>query len=282
MPRVLRNTVAGVLSPQWVGLSGIPVEPDTGTVVAALTRLDGTVLPAPVVSPAEIRGQAGRYYAKLTQAHTSQLDIQTLVWTAEIGGDDVSQTQEVLIVGGMLVSPVRLYSEPDMSNKDPWLLNEVCEEINDLCEDYCNVAFAPRLSRETFNYTRSGSVAFRWAEVASLVLAVGDGINIANGLFDLRGSVLRTPSYGWPWRELVVSYQHGLAAPPPKLAREALGAARETVLTRATRSPRGTISEITGGTVVRYSTPNLAEGRPTGYLTLDPLLELERRPIGIA
>jgi hypothetical protein len=46
--------------------------------------------------------------------------------------------------------------------------------------------------------------------------------------------------------------------------------------------PRQTISETTAGTVVRFSTPDIGMARPTGYLTLDPVLENERLPIGFA
>lgn len=275
MARVLKDTYAGVLSGPFVGLTGVPVTPSAEPTVA-VSRYDGTVLAPPDVTAAE--GLAGRYYAALTPAHTDQLDLLTLEWTATVEANTVKQRQIVYVCGDILVTAARLYSEPDMATKPPWLLAEVTDELTDYCEAYCGVAFGDRLEREVLPAQRGGAVSLRWAGVQALVSVVGDSNPVDTSLLELRASVLRTAG-GWPWTSTTVVYRHGRPV-PPKLAREALKAAREEVLQRAARTPRQAVSEITGGTVVRYSTPDYAAGRPTGYLTLDPILEHERVPLG--
>lgn len=276
MPRVLLDTFAGVLSGPFVGLTGVPVTP-TAEPTVTCTSYDGTVLAAPDVSPAE--GLAGRYYAALTPAHTSQLDVLELEWTATVDSHTVKQRQTVYVCEDVLLTAARLYGEPDMATKPAWLLVEVADELCDYCEHYCNVAFGQRLEREVVPWQRGPAVALRWASVQGVLSYTGDGNPLETTLFDLRGSVVYTGG-GWPWTATTIVYRHGRPV-PPKLAREALKAAREEVLQRAARSPRMAISEVTGGTTVRYSTPNYAEGRPTGFLTLDPVLEDARVPIGV-
>jgi hypothetical protein len=117
--------------------------------------------------------------------------------------------------------------------------------------------------------------------VQSLISAVGDDIDVLDRL-QLLGSVLWTQGRSWPWENTLVTYQHGEPWGNERLHWEALQAARQDVLSRSARMPRQTISETTAGTVVRFSTPDIGMARPTGYLTLDPVLENERLPIGFA
>ena len=164
-----------------------------------------------------------------------------------------------------------------MAKHPAWLLTEVADELTGYCEDYCGVAFGARLEQETLAWQRSSSRRLQWAAVRSISSLVGDAATIDPSVYELRSSVLVVGS--WPWTTATVTYLHGRRT-PPRLAREALNAARETVLARGARSPRQVISETVDGTVVRFSTPDPLAGRPTGFLGLDPLLELERVPLG--
>lgn len=281
MPRALLHSYAGILSPVFVKLNGMPTEPAAPPTVTC-TRLDGTVLAAPAVSTeTEL---SGRYFAALQPAvHTNQLDRLKLVWTATVDTESVQAEQFVYVVSDMLVRPASLYGEPDMNSKAPWLLTLACEAINDYCEDYCNKAFGLRVEQQMIrrSQTRNGRFPLRWGYVQSLTAAAGDEIDVLDRL-ELVGSVLSTGWSSWPWDTLVVTYLHGQERFSQKLVWEALQAARQDVLSRSARTPRQAISETTAGTVVRYNTPDLMHARPTGYLTLDPVLEQERLPLGFA
>jgi hypothetical protein len=279
--RVLQSSLIGALSPIFQKLNGMPGVPDTAPSVSCL-RLAGTVLPAPdVVEETELQG---RYYAKLLPLiHTDQLDRLTLEWDAVIDGETTNAKQYVWVVDGMLVTPAQLYGEPDMNSKPPWLLTMVCDAINDYCESYCNKAFGSKIDQEAILWAqaRGGRYPLRWGRVQSLISAVGDDIDVLDRL-QLLGSVLWTQGRSWPWENTLVTYQHGEPWGNERLHWEALQAARQDVLSRSARMPRQTISETTAGTVVRFSTPDIGMARPTGYLTLDPVLENERLPIGFA
>lgn len=280
--RVLQSSFAGALSPVLAKTNGMPGVPDTDPTVAC-ERLDGTALAAPaVVAETELEG---RFYARLLPAvHTNNVDRLKLTWSATVDGEDTQAVQYVWVVSDMLVRPAELYSEPDMSSKPPWLLSIVCESINDYAETYCNKAFGLRVDQETIKLrqVRNGSFLLRWGFIQGLLVANGDSVDVLDRL-ELIGSVLSSGSFSWPWDTLVVTYLHGQEFNVnQKLRWEALQAARQEILARSARSPRQALSETTAGVVVRYSTPDIGAARPTGYLTLDPVLEHERLPIGFA
>lgn len=280
MPRVLQTSRIGVLSPTFAKLNGMPGEPDAPPTVA-VTRYDGTALTAPTVTPED--DLDGRYYAVLLPGlHTNELDRLKLEWSATMNGETTLATQYVHVVSDMLVKPAQLYGEADMNSKPPWLLTAVCDAVNDYCESYCNKAFGTRVEVENVlrGNVNQGRYPLRWGYVQSLLLGMSDDLVITDQL-TLSGSVVDA-GWSWPWDTVALTYLHGQVDFSQKLAWEALQAARQDVLSRSARTPRQAISETTAGTVVRYSTPDLLHARPTGYLTLDPVLEQEHLPIGIA
>lgn len=279
--RALQHSLIGALSPRFAKLNGMPTEPDAPPTVTC-TTLDGTVLVAPDVVPET--DLQGRYYAKLLPSvHTASIDRLKLVWTATIEGTPTEAIQYVWVVSDMLVRPADLVTEGDMNSKPPWLLADVCESINEYCERYCNKAFGLRVDTENIksSQARQGRYALAWGHVQGLLVATGDTFDIIDRL-ELLGSVVWTGGRSWPWDSVDLTYIHGKEFGNERLKWEALAAARQDVLSRSARMPRQAISETTAGTVVRYSTPDLGALRPTGYLTLDPVLELERLPIGFA
>ncbi len=279
--RITVGSTAGVLSPIFTKVNGMPGVPTVDPTVV-VTRLDGTTLAAPTVSPeVELNG---RWYAVLTPTHTSQIDRLTLEWTATVDGNVVKATDYAWVVSDILVRPAELYGEPDMNTKPPWLLVLCAEAVNDYCESYCNRAFGVRVDQELINFSmvRNGGYPLRWGGVSTLVTALGDSDDVLDRLQVAGGVVSTGRSLSWPWDDVVLTYRHGQPTTNGKLRWEALQAARQDVLARSSRSPRSAISETTAGVVVRYSTPDLLYARPTGYLTLDPVLEHERIPIGFA
>jgi hypothetical protein len=72
--------------------------------------------------------------------------------------------------------------------------------------------------------------------------------------------------------DVVVAYDHGYDQPPPLVLRACRQYVRSCALADLSGMPRDVIGQSIDGGYTRYSTPDKAAGRPTGYLEVDRLL----------
>lgn len=152
-------------------------------------------------------------------------------------------------------------------------------------ESYRGVAFTPRVATEQvwLGYGSSERLVLSWPKVRSITSVTVDGTAIDSSLFQVTdvGDVFALG--GFYGLTATVVYSHGYDVPTdgnswPGSAM-LLQACRTYVRSKAklekSNVGRDQISAIgpEGGTI-QYSTPNIAQGRPTGYLEVDELLNL--------
>lgn len=151
-------------------------------------------------------------------------------------------------------------------------IESLVSEFEEIAERYRGVAFTPRSYTETISAPGSTVILTRYPlrSVTSFTVD-GDAGTVADLTVDAQLGTI----YGGGWASatpLVVVYSYGLDEPPAVLLR----ACTEYVaaVARADRSgqSRDVISQSFDGGFTRYSTPSWGDGRPTGFLEVDRLL----------
>lgn len=286
--RTARATTATVTSPTFVDADGEPADCDDDPTVTA-TRDDGTALDAPDV--ASIEGEDGIYSATLTHdGHTNRLDELTLVWVGEVAGHHQEFTQLVEVVGAHYVTLAELRAQKgieDPAKFPAWKLAELRDEFADNVERICDDAFVRRYQRDELAGGCGHRLALTELKPRTVLAVTVDGVaqDPAEFTFDGHHLVWTADTFPAPTtatgpRNVTVVYERGDDAPPAKLRGEALRGIRSDALAWAAEKDggRGEISSSFEGVTIRFSTPDPARGRPTGVLTLDPVLvELMQR-----
>lgn len=164
-------------------------------------------------------------------------------------------------------------------------LEDLVAEFEEIAEDYCGVAFIPRTVTEVVTMTCSDVVilqpkitavsALTIDGTASTAYSIDDASNAAAGLL-----ILDSRTTG----DVSVTYTHGFATLPATVSRACVQYVRACALRDDSNVTRDVISVGFEGGSTRYSTPDPAAGRPTGYIEVDRLLNSTgwRRPPGIA
>lgn len=75
---------------------------------------------------------------------------------------------------------------------------------------------------------------------------------------------------------LTAVYTHGLAEPTPGVAGACLDYVDRRIATDTSGTSRDVLAQGADGATTRYSTPNRAAGRETGFLQVDALLDSEQ------
>jgi len=254
----------------------------TGTPTAVCTTADGQELsPAPVCtvvgSSVSIR--------LLAASHTDELDRLLVSVDAVVDSLPATAEVEVEVIGSLIVTRGALRAEPGMTDLTRFpdqLLDEVIDEWSEHVEDLCNVRFTPGYDIEHHRGTGLGFLLLEhnaprviravWID-GELVAGTRYTLDPSAGFLELEGTFPRGAA-------VEVHLESGLDRPPPKLSRELKKVCRSEVFSRGAQAPSNAISETSpdGGVSIRYSTPDPAAGRWTGYLTLDPLITELRRP----
>lgn len=153
-----------------------------------------------------------------------------------------------------------------------------------VAEGYRGVAFTPRSATQTLTLwgCTHSTLRLTWPKVRSVTSVTIDGTLIAASAYSLTdlGGVYSTS--GFYGQSAVVVYSHGFDLPSSATwpgAGLLLEGCRQYVRSKAVldraKVGRDQLSATgpEGGTI-RYSTPNAAEGRPTGYLVVDEYLNM--------
>ncbi len=177
-------------------------------------------------------------------------------------------------------TPATLKSRmPALAAIDDVELADLIAEFTDLAEDYLGTAFTPRTAvTETVHLDEDRWLELRWNNVTSVTsISIANGtatvtltpssldLNLADGVVDLRGCYTGTAT---------TVYAHGLATAsmPKALLRACREYVRACALADQSNVPRDVIYQSYDGMTTRYSTPDPAKGRPTGFMEVDRLL----------
>lgn len=165
------------------------------------------------------------------------------------------------------------------------LIASYVSEFEGLAEQYRGVAFTPRNTTEQLEAPSGvGRVTLSWPRVRGVTLVTVDGVEIDNTTYRLQpastvaSSVTFTATGQWPTGLVVVSYQHGYDIPA---AGDPVGAivragcteyVKSVAAARPQPSGREVLATGVDGGWTRYSAPDAARGRPTGWVEVDRLL----------
>lgn len=159
-------------------------------------------------------------------------------------------------------------------------LDDYIAEFEELVENYRGVAFEPRTATETVDLPDSGAtgIVLDWPQVRSITSVVVDGDTVDDETYRLDSSGRLVPdgtATVFTGTTLTVTYSHGLTEPGPALLRACREYVRATALADRSNVGRDVIRQSAGEMTTQYSTPNPAEGRPTGFLEVDRLINLQ-------
>lgn len=173
----------------------------------------------------------------------------------------------------------------DVADTTKWpdaTLNRYVASFEELVEDYRGVAYEPRTATETFLLDeRSCSLRLAWPQVRSITSVTetspavgGSATTVSSTLytFDADAGLVLYPTGFLTGSKVVVVYSHGFAAPPDSLVEATLEYVRCRAMQGRSGVARDVIAQNVEGLTTRFSTPDKAAGRPTGYLDVDRLL----------
>lgn len=292
MTRILKASQYTLTSPTFVGADQETPEDCATTPTCAVTREDGTALTAATVSNSS--SSNGVYTAAITTTHTSQLDRLTVTWTGTAGSQVQVYTTELEVVGGHYVTLPEIRAEAGLDDAQRFpraLLEEIRDEYEDLVERICGVSFVRRYERDVLDGNADYVLPLSKLYPRSIISVKVNGTSQTAADFTLYDhgairwdvSTFQRPDGTSGYRNVAIAYEHGYDAPPPKLRRELLKAIRNEATSRRSDMPTNQISQVYEGMTIRFSTPDRKAGRPTGILSLDPVLvELSEKVPGIA
>lgn len=276
--RVLRSTAIKITSPTFVSDDGETPEDCASTPTATVAHEDGTSLAA--LSPAS-GASDGEYTATLTATHTANLGRLTVTWTGTVDSLVQVYTQDVEVVGAHVCSIVELRNLKGLDDTTKFPLEVLRGERDywtELIEDACGVSFVPRYQRDVLDGDGTNRLALSKIHPTSVVSVTVEGTSQTTSEFTLDdegairwdgGTFTRSSTPG----NVVVAYEHGYPSCPEDVRRPLLQVIRASIARTRQDAPNDAISEtFDGGSTIRYSTPNAAQGRPTGNLALDAAL----------
>lgn len=289
MHRALKATHYKLLSPVFTDLDEVPTDADA-TPTCAVVNAAGSTLTTPTVSA--VSDTDGRYWALLTDTvHTAALDELAVTWTADVGGYQRTFSEVVEVVGAHYCSIADIRDEPSMADVQQFptaKLIEIRNDVEQLIEDALGWALVPRFRRQSFYGDGSDRVVLPTPKPSSVLFVSIDGTSVSTANFEIDaynnelvytdGTFTKTTD-GAP--NVVVAWVHGESAPAPKIRTEAIRLIRNEAMARITDQPTNQISQIFEGTTIRFSTPDPANNRPTGILTLDPIIVNMRGVAGV-
>lgn len=288
--RIVKASTYTLASPVFVASDNETPTDCGSTPTCTVTRADGTALTAATVTAA---AGDGRYTAAITTTHTSRVDTLTIVWTGTVDSHTQVYTSELEVVGGRYAQIPELRAMPNLENTGKFttaMLLEELENCEDIVERITGVAWVRRYARESLQGDGTGSLLLRWPKAASVIAVTVDGVAQTVSEFSVDGRLLVWESKTFPVSSdgapnVIVDYEHGYQVPAPKLAREVKKWCRNELLARFSDQPSDQIRQVFDGLTIQFSTPDPARGRPTGILTLDPVLtapDIMHRTPGIA
>jgi len=225
--------------PTDIAASGVPT--------VAVERADGTTLAAPTATAGT---RPGEYQITLTAAtYTDAIDRLKITWTATVDGLAIEDVKYVDVVGSRyftLGQFRRMEGLSDNRKYPDFYMERVRAEVEVAFEAYCEVSFAPKYGRDTYDswdFDSKHGIFTRSTPAISLISVVLDGV--AETLTDLwsvsKSGQVRADSFqptaNSLGQDLVISYTHGFDSTPADLQRVALRYARQLAIINVSTVP---------------------------------------------
>ena len=213
----------------------------------AVERADGTALAAPTATAGT---RPGEYQITLTAAtYTDVIDRLKVTWTATVDSLALVDVTYIDVVGSRYFTLGQIRNLEGLSDarKYPdFYLERVRAEVEVSFEQYCEVSFAPKHGRDTFDswdFDSKFGIFTRSTPVSSLLSVVLSGV--AETLTDLwsvsKSGQVRAESFqptaNSLGQDLVISYIHGWDITPADLQRVALRYARQLAIINVSTVP---------------------------------------------
>lgn len=273
----LRNT-AGPL--QVTFYSGETASNASGDVTVTVTGLGGTSIASAGTATMGTAIGTGVYLYDLDPQ--AELDLLTASWSGTFGGETQVQTTTYEVQGAFHVaaSELRAMSGLSSTTNFPYArLVAVRRWWEDLCENYCGVAFVPRYGYDVLDGSGSDTIMLSHLHPTSLRWVKIDGALVADTsewvLYD-SGKLVRDD--GGTFRadrgNVVVKYEHGHHAPPSDLKEAALTAIRYKLIGDRSGIPERATTMVTD--VGSYTLSLAGMNRPTGMPEVDAVLAAYR------
>lgn len=278
---ILTGNTSTVSSPAFVSAGEVATDCDS-TPTCTVTRANGTILAAAAVAQSDVG--SGIYQATLTAAvHCTRVDVLTLTWTGLVSAAARQFVQTVEVVGAhyFTIPELRAMKGLEDTGKFPTtLLVELRAMYEEYIAEIVGTSFVPRYQRDLIDGNGANVINLSRQQATSLI-----GVTINGDVIDTAGLTLyqwgqlryNSRPFQWPTnstggRNVVVEYVHGYPAPPVAVKREVMKAVRSECLASKSSDTYSVIRETYDGRTLQFSTPDPSKGRPTGILTLDPVL----------
>lgn len=159
-------------------------------------------------------------------------------------------------------------------------LADYIAEFEELVENYRGVAFTPREATEAVDLPEAGAtrISLTWPQVRSITSVTVDGDVADTDTYRLTADgrlVVDGSLVAFTGTELVVVYEHGYSSPSPALLRACREYVRTVALADRSNVGRDVIRQSGSDMTIQYSTPDPAAGRPTGFLEVDRIINLQ-------
>ena len=261
MDRVVRGTGRDIFA-TFYGAGGEAVNPTPDSATVTIVRDDGTSVVAD--QPAVDEG-TGRFRFRLTPAHTAQLDLLRVRWTATVEGS--AQTIETLVevCGGVFFSmaEARALGPKSLGDAAKYPAERILAArtmAEQALEDAGGVAFVPRYARERRDGSGSARVrlsrrrvrAVRSLKIAGAALSSAE---LAEVVPHASRFLYRPAGFPAGVSNVDVAYEHGHDAPPLRAGPGVLALAKR-LLVEGPFDDRATSLTTNAGTFT-YVTPGV-------------------------
>jgi hypothetical protein len=161
---------------------------------------------------------------------------------------------------------------PGISDATDGAIEALIAEFEQLAERYLGVSYLTREAVHT-GFPVDGVLELPHLQVVSVESLVDENDTaVTYKLNKRRGTIYDLRHHG----ELTAEYTHGLNAPTPRLLGACARWVERMIVVDRTGTSRDVLSQSFESGTTRYSTPDWAAGRPTGFLQIDADLNAER------
>ncbi len=166
-------------------------------------------------------------------------------------------------------------------------LNALVAEFEEIAEQYRGVAYVSRTATEIHTFhTVTKTLVLRHPKATAITSITVDGTALDSTSYHLETEVgiVRYDGVFSNYYPATVVYTHGFSAVPERLQRATARYVAAVLRSEESGTSRDVLSQNFDGGTTRYATPDVAAGRPTGWLEVDRLLNSldDYRPMGIA
>lgn len=171
---------------------------------------------------------------------------------------------------------LRAHLAPATLTANDTTIGTTITEFEEVAEDYLGRAYQVRTVTGEQHVTDGRPIRlYKTDAVAVSAIAYESGTAPAVGdvIVDPGGLLILSPrGAAWPRTKVTLTYTHGTSTVPQRLIKACWLYVACTLQQELSGTSRDVISQAFDGATTRYSTPNKAEGRPTGWLDVDRLL----------